>query len=164
LKTFRGRRASLPCQIHLGAWRSETPWRSEASLLRFRQASVVGVPIAKVTNTLVQWLHWMASSYVGRLDTKTTSSRLVCHKCLGLSIPRYDFGPANLVGRLECVTFQGRCALVALPACSGHPGFYVGNEGLPVVCAPDGPAKCFLVLGRYVFETFLRSACLEWPY
>jgi hypothetical protein len=28
--------------------------------------------------------------------------------------------------------------------------------------APDGPAKYFRVLGRYVLETFLRSACLEW--
>jgi hypothetical protein len=31
-------------------------------------------------------------------------------------------------------------------------------------CAPNGPAKCFWVLGRYTLETFLRSACLEWPY
>jgi hypothetical protein len=37
-----------------------------------------------------------------------------------------------------------------------------GNEGLPVECAPDGPAKYFWVLGRSCFETFLRSACLEW--
>jgi hypothetical protein len=29
---------------------------------------------------------------------------------------------------------------------------------------PDGPAKCFRVLGRYRLETFLRSACLEWLY
>jgi hypothetical protein len=60
------------------------------------------------------------------------------------------------------VTFQGRCALIALPACSRHPGFYIGNEGLPVGCAPNGPAKYLRVLGRYMLETFLRSACLEW--
>jgi hypothetical protein len=33
-----------------------------------------------------------------------------------------------------------------------------------VGCAPDGPAKCLWVLGRYTLETFLRSACLEWLY
>jgi hypothetical protein len=33
---------------------------------------MVGVSIAEVANTLVQWLHWMASSYVGPLDTKMT--------------------------------------------------------------------------------------------
>jgi hypothetical protein len=31
-----------------------------------------------------------------------------------------------------------------------------------VGCAPDGPPKCFWVLGLLCFETFLRSACLEW--
>jgi hypothetical protein len=31
-----------------------------------------------------------------------------------------------------------------------------------VGCAPDGPAKCFRVLGRYRLETFIRSACLGW--
>jgi hypothetical protein len=51
--------------------------RSITKIYNFRQASVVGVLIAKVTNTLV-WLRWMASSYVGHLDTKTTSSRSVC--------------------------------------------------------------------------------------
>jgi hypothetical protein len=60
------------------------------------------------------------------------------------------------------VTFRGRCALVALPACSGHQGIYVGNEGLSMGCAPDCLAKCFWVLGRYILETFLRLACLEW--
>jgi hypothetical protein len=45
------------------------------------------------------------------------------------------------------MTFWGRCALVALPACSRHPGSYVGNEGLPVGCAPNGPTKCFWCLG-----------------
>jgi hypothetical protein len=39
----------------------------------FRRAPVVGVPIAEVANTLVQWLYWMAGGYVGHLDTKTTS-------------------------------------------------------------------------------------------
>jgi hypothetical protein len=53
------------------------PWRSEAfkEIYNFRRASVVGVPIAKVANTLVSRLRWMASSFVGHLDTKTTSSR-----------------------------------------------------------------------------------------
>jgi hypothetical protein len=54
------------------------PWRLEAfkKIYNFRRASVVGVPIAKVANTLVSRLRWVASSYVGHLDTKTTSSRL----------------------------------------------------------------------------------------
>jgi hypothetical protein len=43
------------------------------------RASMVGVPITKVVNTLVQWLCWMVSSYAGHLDTKTTSSRSACH-------------------------------------------------------------------------------------
>jgi hypothetical protein len=60
------------------------------------------------------------------------------------------------------MTFRGRCALVALPAYAGHPGFYIRNEVLPVGCAPNGPAKYFWILGRFQFETFLRSACLEW--
>jgi hypothetical protein len=83
-------------------------------------------------------------------------------KYLGLAIPWYDYGPANLVGHPGCMTFRGRCALIALPARSGHPKFYVGNEGLHMGCVPDGPAKCFRVLGRYRLETFPRSACLEW--
>jgi hypothetical protein len=66
----------------------------------------------------------------------------------GLSIPRYSYGSANLVGHLGCVTFRGRCALVALLACSGHPGLYVGNEGLPVGCVPNGLAKYLWVHGR----------------
>jgi hypothetical protein len=48
------------------------------------------------------------------------------------------------------------------PAQKTSRGFYVRNEGLHVGCAPDGPAKCFWVLGRYTLETFVRSACLEW--
>jgi hypothetical protein len=36
------------------------------------------VPIAEVANTLAQWLRWMASSYVGRLDTKMTSLSSAC--------------------------------------------------------------------------------------
>jgi hypothetical protein len=48
--------------------------RSIKEIYNFRQASVVGVPVvAKVTNTLISWLYWMASSYVGRLNTKSTS-------------------------------------------------------------------------------------------
>jgi hypothetical protein len=47
-------------------------------IYNFRRASMVGVPTAKVTNTLVSWLRWMADSYVGRLDTKKTSSRSAC--------------------------------------------------------------------------------------
>jgi hypothetical protein len=140
------------------------PWRSEAfkKIYNFRRASVVDVPIAKVDHTLVSWLRWMASSYVGQLDTKTTSLRSACHKYLGRSIPQYVYGSANLVGRPGLMAFRGRCALVALPACFGHQGFYVGNEGLPVGCAPNGPAKRFWVLKHCRLETFLRSACLEW--
>jgi hypothetical protein len=73
--------------------------RSITEIFNFRRAPVVGVPIAEVANTLVQWLCWMASSYVGRLDATTTSLRLACRKYLGLSIPRYDSSPANPVGR-----------------------------------------------------------------
>jgi hypothetical protein len=29
-------------------------------------------------------------------------------------------------------------------------------------CAPDGPAECLWVLGRFRFETYLRSASLGW--
>jgi hypothetical protein len=75
---------------------------------------MVGVPIvAKVDNTLVSWLCWVASSYVGRLDTKTTSSRSACLKYLGLAIPRYVHGSTNLVGHPECVISRGRCAFVS---------------------------------------------------
>jgi hypothetical protein len=49
-------------------------------IYNFRRASMVSMPTAKVANTLVQWLRWMASSYVGRLDTKTTSMRSACLK------------------------------------------------------------------------------------
>jgi hypothetical protein len=46
---------------------------------------MVGVPIvAKVDSTLFAWLRWVTSSYVGRLDTKTMSSRLACLKYLVL--------------------------------------------------------------------------------
>jgi hypothetical protein len=66
-----------------------------------------------------------------------------------------------LIQLLIINTFRDWCALVALPACSGHRGFFVGIEGLPVGCTPDGPAMCFWALGRYRLETFPRSACLE---
>jgi hypothetical protein len=44
--------------------------RSITEIYNFRRASVVGVPIVEVTNTLAQRLRWMASNYVGRMDTK----------------------------------------------------------------------------------------------
>jgi hypothetical protein len=48
-------------------------------IYNFRWAPVVDVPtIAMVDNTLVSRLRRVASSYVGRLDTKTTSSRSAC--------------------------------------------------------------------------------------
>jgi hypothetical protein len=75
---------------------------------------------------------------------------------IGLAIPRYVYGSANLVGRHGCVTFRGRCALVSLPACFEHPGFYVENEGLPVGCASDGPAKYFQVFGRFLISDLLE--------
>jgi hypothetical protein len=62
--------------------------RSIIGIYNFHRAPVVGVPIAEVTNTLAQWLRWMVSSYVGRLDTKTTSLRSACRKYLGLTIPQ----------------------------------------------------------------------------
>jgi hypothetical protein len=53
--------------------------RSIKEIYNFRRVSVVGVPIvAKVDNTLVSRLRWVASSYVGRLDTKTASLRSAC--------------------------------------------------------------------------------------
>jgi hypothetical protein len=88
--------------------------RSINELYNFRRASVVGVPIvAKVDNTLVSRLCWVASSYVGCLDTKTTSSSSVCLKYLGLAILRYVYGSTNLVGRPGCGTSRGRCAFVS---------------------------------------------------
>jgi hypothetical protein len=65
----------------------KVPWRLEEfkEIYNFRRASVVGVPIAKVANTLASWLCWMAGSYVGRLDTKTTSLRSAYLKYLGTS-------------------------------------------------------------------------------
>jgi hypothetical protein len=52
--------------------------KSIKEIYNFCRASAVGVPIAKVANTLVSRLRWVASSYVGHLDTKTTSSRSAC--------------------------------------------------------------------------------------
>jgi hypothetical protein len=52
--------------------------RSIKEIYNFRRASVVSVPKTEVANTLVQWLCRMAGSYVGRLDTKTTSLRSAC--------------------------------------------------------------------------------------
>jgi hypothetical protein len=52
--------------------------RSITEIYNFRRAPVVGVPITEVTNTLVSWLRLMVSSYVGHLDTKTTSLRSAC--------------------------------------------------------------------------------------
>jgi hypothetical protein len=72
LKTFQGRRASLLCQIRLGAWRSKSTKeiRSITEIYNFRRGPVVGVPIAEVVYTLATWLHWIADSYVGHLETK----------------------------------------------------------------------------------------------
>jgi hypothetical protein len=33
-----------------------------------------------------------------------------------------------------------------------------------VGCVPNGPAKHIWLLGRFLIETFLRSACLGWLY
>jgi hypothetical protein len=52
--------------------------RSIKEIYNFCRAYVVGVPKTEVANTLVQWLCRMASSYVGRMDTKTTSLRSTC--------------------------------------------------------------------------------------
>jgi hypothetical protein len=72
--------------------------RSITEIYNFRQAPVVGVPTAKVANTLVSWLRWMDGTYVGRLDTKMTSLRSARLKYLGLAILRYIYGSTNLVG------------------------------------------------------------------
>jgi hypothetical protein len=76
--------------------------KSITEIYNFRRALMVGVPPAKVANTLVSWLYWMAASYVGHLGTKTTSLRSACLNHLGLAKPRYDYGSANLVGRPGC--------------------------------------------------------------
>jgi chorismate mutase len=69
----------------------QAPWRSEASQrsTNFRRAPVVGVPNVEVANTLVQWLRWMAGSYVVHLDTKKASlmsafpaNQVGCHGCM----------------------------------------------------------------------------------
>jgi hypothetical protein len=52
--------------------------RSITKIYNFHRARVASVPITEVANTLVQWLRWMVNSYVGRLDTKTTSLRSAC--------------------------------------------------------------------------------------
>jgi hypothetical protein len=44
-------------------------------IYNFHRVPMVGVPIVEVAKTLAQQLRWMASSYVGRLDAKTTSLR-----------------------------------------------------------------------------------------
>jgi hypothetical protein len=88
--------------------------RSITEICNVRRASVVGVPITKVANTLVSWLRWVADSYVGRLDTKTTSLRSACLKYLGLATLRYIYGSANLVGRPGCMNFRGWCAFLSL--------------------------------------------------
>jgi hypothetical protein len=131
--------------------------RSTTEIHNFRRAPVVDVTIAEVANTLVQWLRWMAGSYVGHLDTKTASSRSACLKYLGLATPQYIDGPANLVGHPECMTFQGRCALASPARLLWTPRILRGNEGFLVGCTPSGPAKYLRMLGRLCFETFLRS-------
>jgi hypothetical protein len=123
--------------------------RSITEIYNFRQAPVVGVPIPKVANTLAQWLHWMASSYVGRLDTKNDLLEVGVPQIPRSFNTEVSLGPTNLVGCPRCVNFRGRCALVALSVFSGHPEFYVGNNGLPEGCAPSGPANYLWVLGRF---------------
>jgi hypothetical protein len=77
---------------------------------------------------------------------------------LGLAIPRYVYGPANLFGRLGCVTFRGRCAIVALPARFGHPGFYVRTKASPWGARPMALPST----SGYLGAIHLRMACLEW--
>jgi hypothetical protein len=86
IEDLQGRRASLLYQILLGTWRSKSTMkiRSITEIHNFRWAPVVGVRTAKVAKTLVPWLRRMAGSYVGRLDTKTTSLRSACLKSLVL--------------------------------------------------------------------------------
>jgi hypothetical protein len=106
---------------------------------------MVGVPMAKVANTLVSWLSWMADIYVGRLGTKNdfleAGAPCVPRSCNTLVCLR--------LYRPGCMTFHGRCAFEALPAYSEQLWSYVGNEGLPEGCAPSGPAKYLWVLGCF---------------
>jgi hypothetical protein len=112
-------------------------------IYNFRRAPVVGVPTAKVANTLVSWLRWTAGNYVGRLDTKTTSLRSACRKYLGLTIPRVCLWPCQpswapqMCDLLRSVCFRSPVNLLWTPGVSRR------NEGLSVGCTPDGPAKRF---------------------
>jgi hypothetical protein len=74
---------SLPPSLvrHIGPSPAKSVWVPRDQKLRiydFRQAIMVGVPIAEVANTLVPWICWMAGGYAGRLGTKMTSMRSVC--------------------------------------------------------------------------------------
>jgi hypothetical protein len=64
--------------------------------------------------------------------------------------------------RLHQVAKPPYGSVVTFTSSEELPKIYVGNEGLPVGCVPDGPAECFRVLGRLKFETFLTSAWFEW--
>jgi hypothetical protein len=74
---------------------------------------------------------------------------------LDLAISRYDYGSANLVGCPGCVTFRGRCALVSPASLFWTLRILCGNEGLPVGCAPDGPANTSGCLGTHVLKPSL---------
>jgi hypothetical protein len=72
---------------------------------------------------------------------------------LGLAIPRYVFGSTNLVGRHGCVTFLRSVCFVSLyQPTLDIPESYVGIEGLPMGCTPNGPAK-------YLHVTSLMFNC-----
>jgi hypothetical protein len=164
LKTFRGRRDSLLCRILLGAWRPTSAMEIGRikEIYNFRQPPVVGVPKTEVANTSVQWLCWMAGSYVGGLDTKTTSFRSACRKYLGFAIPRVCLWPCQ-PSWAPCMSDLPRSVCPCSPASLlWIPKTLRRNEGLSVGCAPNGPPKYFWVLGHYILETFLRPACLEW--
>jgi hypothetical protein len=112
-----------------------------------RRAPVVGVPTVKVANTLVSWLRWMAGSYVGRLETKTTSLRSACRKYLGLTIPRVCLWPyqpswaPRMRDLLRSVCYHSPASLLWTPR------ILRWNAGLSVGCKPEALPRTSGCLG-----------------
>jgi hypothetical protein len=124
LKTFWGRRASLLFLILLGAWRSTAPWRSEAPTIFVRSAWSVCLKFRSPIPLYNGSAGWPTTMLVVWTPKRPSQGRCAANTH-GLQYVRYAYGPANLVGRPGCVTSRGRCALVALPTCSGHLELYV---------------------------------------
>jgi hypothetical protein len=56
-------------------------------IYNFCRASVVGVPIAKVANTLVSRLRWMASSYVGSSRSVRLNTKILKYLGITMALP-----------------------------------------------------------------------------